>query len=72
MIKEYLEEFAEIADEWFKKENWFENWFEFYNSFSFLTKKLEWSHGRYAHSGVRDRSKTAGHKKFVKKLDSQK
>jgi hypothetical protein len=33
MIKEYLEEFAEIADEWFKKENWFENWFEFYNSF---------------------------------------
>jgi hypothetical protein len=33
MIKEYLEEFAEIADEWFKKENWLENWFEFYNSF---------------------------------------
>ena len=44
MIKEYLEEFAEIADEWFKKEKWFENWFEFYNSFydSENILKAEW------------------------------
>jgi len=32
-VKEYLKQFSEVADDWFKKENWIEDWYTYYNQF---------------------------------------
>ena len=31
--EKYLTEFSAIADDWFQKESWLEEWFQFYQTF---------------------------------------
>ena len=32
-VDEYLREFSTVADNWFQKESWLEEWYQFYQSF---------------------------------------